>query len=378
MGAHAVLSASASHRWLVCTPSARLERQFPDKGSPYAAEGTTAHALAERTLKGYLAGGAAEVSCEDKEMQEAVQRYVDTCVEKIGAARHASPDAKVLVEHRLDFSAFVPDGFGTGDMVIVSDGGLEICDLKYGKGVRVEADHNSQMMLYALGALAEYGWLYDIGHVRMTIIQPRIDNISSWALSEAELLNWGAKVRRIAKEAYEGKGEYKPGDHCRFCKARAVCRAYADAMKAHIDKDLKPGPELEDFEIADILEHAKEIKNWLDGVEAYAMGKALSGSKWPGMKLVAGRSARKITDEAAAAASLMAAGYSDIYRPRSLRTLTDLEKLCGKKKLAEVLGANIQRTKGKPALVPESDKRPELEISTVMDDFKNTPIEEEE
>ena len=304
MGAHALLSASASHRWLVCTPSARLESQFPDAGSPYAEEGTRAHALAEKTLRDFLAGGDGRVSCEDKEMQEAVQLYVDTCVEKINAAWKVSPDAKILVEARLDFSAFVPQGFGTGDVVIVSDGGLEVCDLKYGKGVRVETEKNSQMMLYALGALHEYGWLYDIGHVRMTIIQPRIDNISSWEISETELLRWGMQVKAIARQAFAGEGEYKAGPHCRFCRARATCRAYAEAMKAHIVEGFKPGPELEDHEISDILEHSKEIKNWLDGVEAYALGKALSGTKWPGLKLVAGRSTRKIADEAAAEAGL--------------------------------------------------------------------------
>ncbi len=374
MGAHALLSASASHRWLVCTPSARLESHFPDAGSSYAEEGTRAHALAEQTLKDFLNGGDGRVSCDDKEMQEAVQRYVDLCAEKISAAWKVSADAKILVEHRLDFSAFVPQGFGTGDLVIVSDGGLEVCDLKYGKGVRVEAEKNSQMMLYALGALHEYGWLYDIGRVRMTIIQPRIDNISSWEISETELLNWGMRVKAIAQKAFAGEGEYKAGPHCRFCRARATCRAYAEAMKAHIVEGLRPGPELEDHEISDILEHSKEIKNWLDGVEAYALGKALSGTKWPGLKLVAGRSTRKIADEAAAAASLMAAGYSGIYRPQSLRTITELEKLCGKKHFAEILGANIQKSEGKPALVPESDKRPEMTVGDFRDDFEGIPL----
>lgn len=369
--AHAVLSASASHRWLVCTPSAQLERQFPDKGSPYAAEGTAAHALAEETLRKFLAGGDATVKSDDKEMQEAIQVYVDACVEKIIAARQASPDAKVLVEERLDFSAFVPEGFGTGDMVIVSDGGLEIVDLKYGKGVRVAAEKNSQMMLYALGALSAYGWLYDIGRIRMTIIQPRMDNISSFELTEEELLRWGRQVKAIAARAYAGEGDFKPGEHCRFCKARTVCRAYAESMKAHIKEDFAPGPELDPAEIADIVEHAKEVKTWLDSIEAYAMGKALSGTKWPGLKLVAGRSTRKIVDEAAAAELLLAAGVEDIYKPASLKTLTALEKLCGKKRFAEILGANITKSDGKPTLVPESDKRKELEIGDVADEFKD-------
>lgn len=368
---HAFLSASASHRWLVCTPSAKLESQFPDKGSPYAAEGTAAHALAEETLRGFLAGGDGIVKSENAEMREAIQLYVDACIEKIIAARKSSPDAKVLVEERLDFSEFVPEGFGTGDLVIVSDGGLEIVDLKYGKGVRVAAEKNSQMMLYALGALTAYGFLYDISKVRMTIIQPRLDNISSYELTEEELLRWGEKARTIAEKAMAGEGEFKPGEHCRFCKARTVCRAYAEEMKSHIKDDFAPGSELEDFEIADIVLHAKEVKNWLDGIEAYAMGKALSGTKWPGLKLVAGRSTRKIVDEAAAAEQLLAAGIEDIYKPASLKTLTALEKLCGKTRFAEILGANITKSAGKPTLVPGSDKRKEMEIGDISDEFKD-------
>jgi len=368
---HAFLSASASHRWLVCTPSAKLESQFPDKGSPYAAEGTAAHALAEETLRGFLAGGDGIVKSENAEMREAIQRYVDACIEKIIAARKSSPDAKVLVEERLDFSEFVPEGFGTGDLVIVSDGGLEIVDLKFGKGVRVAAEKNSQMMLYALGALTAYGFLYDISKVRMTIIQPRLDNISSYELTEEELLRWGEKARTIAEKAMAGEGEFKPGEHCRFCKARTVCRAYAEEMKSHIKDDFAPGSELEDFEIADIVLHAKEVKNWLDGIDSYAMGKALSGTKWPGLKLVAGRSTRKIVDEAAAAEQLLAAGIEDIYKPASLKTLTALEKLCGKTRFAEILGANITKSAGKPTLVPESDKRKEMEIGDISDEFKD-------
>lgn len=367
--AHAILSASASHRWLVCTPSARLESRFPDKGSPYAAEGTKAHSLAEETLWRFLAGGDSTVCCEDGEMREAVQFYVDVCIEKITAARNASPDAKILVEERLDFSEYVPQGFGTGDAVIVSDDGLEVVDLKYGKGVRVEAVENSQMMLYALGALSAYGWLYNVGRVRMTIVQPRLDNVSTSEISDDALYLWGRKVQRLAAKAFAGEGEFKPGEHCRFCKARNTCRAYAEAMKAHIREDLRPAPELQDDEIADIVQHAKEVKNWLDGVEAYALGRALSGTKYPGMKLVAGRSTRKIADESAAAAVLLSAGYNDIYRPQSLRTLTELEKLCGKKHFAELLGANLTKSEGKPALVPASDKRPELDLGDIREDF---------
>lgn len=367
---HAVLSASSSHRWLRCTPSARFEMKFPDKGSPYAEEGTRAHALAEEALRCFLGDDARAVLCEcgDAEMQEAVGRYVDVCVEKITAARSASPDALIRVEERLDFSEFVPQGFGTGDMVIISDCGLEVVDLKYGKGVPVSAEGNSQMRLYALGALAAYGWLYDLHRIRMTIVQPRLDSVSSDEMSEGELLAWGAKVKTIATEAYAGRGEFHAGEHCRFCKARTACRAYAEEMRRHIRGDFLPGAELEPDEIADIVRHAKDVKSWLESVEAYALGRALTGDTFPGLKLVAGRSVRKIKDETAAAASLAGAGYADIYKPQSLKTITELEKLCGKKKFAELV--ECAKPAGKPTLVPESDKRPALEVGDIRKDFE--------
>ena len=368
--AHAVLSASASHRWLMCTPSARLERNFEDTTSPYAEEGTKAHALAEKTLTGFLKNGKSQAEYpENIEMQEAVQRYVDVCIEKINGARQISKDSQVKVEQRLDFSNWVPEGFGTGDMVIISDEFLEIIDLKYGKGVPVSAINNSQMRLYALGMFDAYGYLYGADEVRMTIVQPRLDSISTETISVKDLLAWGEEVKEKAKIAFAGKGEFCAGAHCRFCKARHTCRAHADYELKNIKEDLQ-APELEDFEISDILLRAKGIKTWLDGLEAYALGKALDGYDWPGMKLVEGRSNRKITDDSKAVHILVEAGYNpdDIYKPQALRSITDLEKLCGKKTFSELLSGVIEKPPGKPTLVSEKDKRKALDCN-IKNDF---------
>lgn len=362
-GTHAILSASSSSRWLACPPSARINAELPETTSIYAEEGTKAHALAEKTLKGYLAGGPAEVQSDNEEMKEAVQRYVDVCIEKINAAKAASPDAVVHVEFRLDFSTYVPDGFGTGDMVIVSDKSLEICDLKYGKGVPVSAEGNTQMRLYALGAVEEFGMLYAFDTVHMTIIQPRLDSVSTDTLSAGKLLDWGRSIIPVAKEAYDGKGEFQAGDHCRFCKFRPRCKALAAYMTEKTA--LRKKQTLTDLETVSILRAAKDIKRWLTDLEDYALGKALDGYDWPGMKLVEGRSKRVITDPDAAAAALIDKGFDAdaVYKPRELQTLTALEKLVGKKSLAEALGGLIEKPDGKPTLVELSDKRPPLDIT---------------
>ena len=368
---HAVLSASASSRWLHCTPSARLERKFPDASSPYAEEGTLAHAYAERFLNLFLKTGKTTVAIKDNaEMQEAVQSYVSICVEKINEARTASPDAQIKVEQRLDFSRWVPEGFGTGDMVMVSDKYFEIVDLKYGKGVPVSAVSNSQMRLYALGMYEAFGYLYGADEVRMTIVQPRLDSVSTETISVNNLLAWGEEVKKKAKIAFTGKGEFCAGSHCRFCKARNTCRAHAEYELKNVKEDLQTA-ELEDFEISDILLRAKGIKTWLDGLEAYALGKALDGYDWPGMKLVEGRSNRKITDDVIAANNLLNAGFGadEIYKPQTLRSITDLEKLCGKKMFVELMSGVIEKPQGKPTLVSVDDKRQALEIANIKNDF---------
>ncbi|MBS6714284.1 MAG: DUF2800 domain-containing protein [Dialister sp.] len=369
--AHAILSASASSRWLRCTPSARLERKFPDASSPYALEGSRAHERAEYFLNRFLKTGDSNVLIrEDVEMNDAVQIYVNICVEKINEARTASPDAQIKVEQRLDFSRWVPEGFGTGDMVMVSDKYFEIVDLKYGKGVPVSAINNSQMRLYALGMYEAFGYLYGADEVRMTIVQPRLDSVSTETISVDDLLTWGEEVKKKAKIAFAGKGEFCAGNHCRFCKARNTCRAHAEYELKNVKEDLQTA-ELEDFEISDILLRAKNIKTWLDGLESYALGKALDGYDWPGMKLVEGRSNRKITDDTIAANNLMNAGFGadEIYKPRALRSITDLEKLCGKKMFSELMSGVIEKPPGKPTLVSADDKRQAIELRNVKNDF---------
>lgn len=369
--AHAILSASASSRWLHCTPSARLERKFPDTSSLYAEEGTQAHAYAEQFLNLFLKTGKTTVAIKDNaEMQEAVQSYVNICVEKINEARTASPDAQIKVEQRLDFSRWVPEGFGTGDMVMVSDKYFEIVDLKYGKGVPVSAVNNSQMRLYALGMYEAFGYLYGADEVRMTIVQPRLDSVSTETISVEDLLTWGEEVKKKAKIAFKGEGDFCAGNHCRFCKARNTCRVHAEYELKNVKEDLQTA-ELEDFEISDILLRAKGIKTWLDGLEAYALGKALDGYNWPGMKLVEGRSNRKITDDVIAADNLLNAGFGAeaIYKPRALRSITDLEKLCGKKMFSELMSGVIEKPPGKPTLVSADDKRQAIELQNVKNDF---------
>lgn len=372
MGAHAILSASSSHRWLKCSPSARWELKFPDKTSAYAEEGTRAHALAEKTLKTFRNGGSPEVVSDDAEMKEAIQSYVDTVVEKFTEARQASPDARLLIEQHLDFSKWVPQGFGTGDCLIISDKILEVCDLKYGKGVEVSAQGNSQMRLYALGAIEAQEMFWGFDKVRMTIIQPRIGNISSEEMSVEDLKTWGAIAHQRALLAFEGKGQLTAGDHCRFCRCRTVCRTYAAYMTTPLKEAFKMPQELQPDEISEIVLKAKKIKNWLEDIETYALVQAMDGKKLPGLKLVAGRSVRKIINPDLAAGKLLESGYKpeEIYKPQSLQTMTELKKLCGAKKLEALLEGNMETTKRSPALVPESDKRPELSINRV-EEIKN-------
>lgn len=379
---HAVCSASSAGRWFMCPPSAWLNAALPDIVSEAAKEGTKAHALAEKVLKAFLAGGDGIVKNDadhPAEMVEAVQKYVDICIEKINAARKASPDAQVYVERMLDYSTWVPDGFGTGDCVMVSDDTLEVIDFKYGKGVRVEAEGNPQMRLYALGMLDAFGLLYDADIIRMTIVQPRIDNIATSEMHRADLLAWIASKKQVIAEAAAGTGKRAAGPHCRFCKVKATCRTLAEYELQNVKEDLKAS-ELTDAEIADIVERAASIKRWLTAIEEYALQEALDGKTIPGLKVVAGRSVRKISDADRAAQLLKDAGYSDIYKPMELKTLTALEKEIGKKKLAGVLADVIQKPEGKPTLVPESDRRPALALQTLdkNKDFDDSLISKKE
>lgn len=372
---HALLGASSSARWLVCTPSARLESMFPDEQSPYAAEGTIAHDLAESILRHKLEGKKApKLDDYSTEMVEAVNRYVDICEEKVNEARARSSDAEVMIEAKLDFSRWVPEGFGTGDMVIVADGILEVIDLKYGKGVPVSAIENTQMRLYALGAYDVNEFLYDVKSVRMTIVQPRLDSVSTDEMALEELLDWGEEIKPIAQRAWEGVGECTPCDYCNFCKARHTCRALADTCLTAFYKDGgKLNQLLTDQEVSDILAMKDLITKWIKGVYDFAYEKALSGEKqWPGYKLVEGTSRRTITDPDAAAQTLLDNGYKekDIFKPRELEGITNLQKVLGKKGVAKYLEAYIDKPEGKPTLVPESDKRPAINtIDSMANEF---------
>lgn len=374
---HALLGASSSARWLVCTPSARLEAMFPDEQSPYAAEGTVAHDLAEAILRHKLEGKKApKLDDYSTEMIEAVNRYVDICEEKVNEARARSSDAEAMIEARLDFSRWVPEGFGTGDMVIVADGILEVIDLKYGKGVPVSAVENTQMRLYALGAYDVNEFLYDIKTVRMTIVQPRLDSVSTDEMALEELLDWGEDIKPIAQRAWDGIGECTPCDYCNFCKARHTCRALANTC---LDTFYKNGGKLNqlltDGEVSDILAMKDLITKWIKGVYDFAYEKALAGEKqWPGFKLVEGTSRRTITDPDAAAKTLLDNGYKEeeIFKPRELEGITNLQKVLGKKGVAKYLEAYIDKPEGKPTLVPESDKRPAINtVETMMNEFED-------
>ena len=361
MRKHAILSASSAHRWLNCPPSARLEEHFPDEPSPYAEEGTKAHKIAE----GILLDKIDEPADGTNEMFEYVSRYVEVVLEKW------IPGAQLYVEQRLDFSPWVPEGFGTGDAVIVSDDVLEIIDLKYGKGVQVSAENNPQLRLYALGAYNEFGALYDFQTVRMTIVQPRLDHVSTEELSLDELLAWGESIKPIAQQAYEGKGEFKAGPHCRFCKARRTCRARAEYHMELARYEFKDPDLLSIEEIAEILKQAEDLAAWAKEIKEHALTLAFrDGVKIPGFKVVEGRSTRKITDEAALAERLAAEGYDPFKRV--LKTITELEKTVGRKRFAELAADLIEKPPGRPTLVPESDKRPE--INSAVLDFKKEEI----
>ena len=369
---HAVLSASSAHRWLNCTPSVRLEQDFEDRETDAAAEGTAAHAMAEHKLRRAMKLQSKKpVSTYDNdEMDEYTSDYTHFVLETLAEARKTCPDAILLIEQRLDFSSWVPEGFGTGDALIVADEMLHIIDLKYGQGILVEAEHNPQMMLYALGALSIFDGLYDIRTVSMTVFQPRRENISTWTIPVTELTDWAEHtLKPLAALAYKGEGEYHPGAWCVFCRAAVRCRARADANMEMARLDFALPPLLSDAEIADLMGKLDELIKWADEIKAYALDGALHhGKQWPGWKLVEGRSVRKYTDEDAVIAAANAAGYRDIFR-KTLLPITEMEKLMGKQTFAEVLGDCVHKPAGKPTLVPESDKRPAM--NTAKQDFND-------
>lgn len=375
MGQHALLSASSAHRWLKCTPSPILEQQFEEQSSAFAEEGTAAHELAEYKLKRYLGQECTlpESKYHSDEMDRCTDEYVEYAAELIAQAKAVSKDPVVLIEQKLDFSCYVPEGFGTGDLVIVSDSMLEICDLKYGKGVEVSAKDNPQMKLYAIGALNLFDSLYDIKAVRMHIFQPRLENISTYEMSVEDIIKW-AETELIDKAqlAIKGEGDFVPGEHCRFCRARHTCRARADSFLEMAKYDFKPPHLLADEEVSQLLEKAHMLALWANDLWAYATESAINdGKEWKGYKIVEGRTNRKYSDEQKVADTLITAGYSDIYK-QSLLGIGEMEKKIGKKVFTELLDALVIKPEGKPTLVPERDKRSAINtIKTAEADFIN-------
>ena len=386
---HAKLSASGAAKWLNCPGSISLESEFPDKSSPEADEGTMAHALGELKINHALENIttnqfvrrcnklARENNYESipADMQEYTDAYCDYVMEMYNRHKESCTDTTIAVEKRLDFSDYAPGGFGTGDCVIVSNGVLDIVDLKYGKGILVTATDNPQLRLYALGALAEYDYLYDINSVRCTIFQPRKDNISESTVSVDELKEWGKMVKQKVELALSADAECKAGEYCdsHFCKARAVCRAYNEKRQELAKYDFVSPTRLSVEEIADILEIAPRISKWCDLVQSYALDQAVNkGVKFPGYKLVEGISRRKIVNEDSVKDVLTKNGFTeDEFIKKSLIGIGDMEKLVGKQLLSELIGEYIIKPVGAPCLVSEMDKRSEIgSTGSAIADFK--------
>lgn len=376
--AHALLSASGAHRWMTCTPSARLEENFPSKQTEYTLEGTLAHALAELKLrKTYEAMSTKKYNLEHKKIEvdkfykKEMETHTDTYADYIKQIMYTTKSPYIYIEYKTDFSKYVPDGFGTTDCVIIEGNTLHVIDFKYGQGVPVSAERNPQMLLYALGIYEANSIIYDIKTIKLAIVQPRLDNTSEWELPIEDLLKWGEEVvKPKAEEAYIGLGEFVPGEHCRFCKAKAECRARAEANIEALEVRKTTNPNLlSNEEIGKILKDTIDVEDWLKDLKDGALNKILNGEKVEGWKAVEGRSNRVITNVDEAFETLKNAGYNEavLYERKPLG-LSALESLVGKKKLGELMGTYIDKPKGKPALVESSDKRPDYVAGTTAEE----------
>lgn len=386
---HALLSASVSSRWMHCTPAPRLEEKFGVKtDSAYAKEGTLAHAFCalylEHDALHKISDGEFSAEMErlmsdelfTEDMLGYVDQYVDYCTGQYTEALAHEKQASMFVEQKLDLREFIPEGFGTADCCVISDDVLEVIDFKYGMGVPVYADWNSQLMLYGLGALQIFGGIYDIKEVLLTIIQPRIDNISSFQISVEGLNNWAInELKPKARMAWNGEGELRPGDWCKFCSVKARCKAlYQEQMKI-AKADFAEDPRmLSDADIADIVRRAPGFTTWVNSVADYALGQAVNnGKQWPGLKLVEGRSTRKWVDPDLAEKTIRERCPEipdDTLYVTKLNTLTAIEKAVGKKEFASMLSDIVVKPAGAPTLVPEEDKRPAIGISQAVKDFQ--------
>lgn len=368
---HAVLSASSANRWLHCPPSVRLSEGYMDKASVFAMEGTSAHELCEYRLRSAL-GMEAENPTENldfynTEMEECAEGYATYILELVEKSKENCSDPVVMVEQRVDFSRYVPEGFGTADCIIIDDETLNIVDYKHGKGVEVSAEDNPQMKLYALGALELFDCLYDISKVQMTIFQPRLSNVSVFVMDKADLLNWANdELTAKAELAFEGKGELCCGEWCKFCKAKANCKERAKVNMEMAQYEFRKSSLLTDEEVVKILSRIDELTSWASDVKNFALEQAVRGKQWPGWKVVEGRSNRKYTDEGAVAQVVKNAGYNPY--DEKIMGITNMTKMLGKEKFNELLGDFVERPQGKPTLVTEDDNRPEM--NTAKEDFK--------
>lgn len=373
MGVHARFSPSAGKRYLSCPPALLLEEQFEDEQSPYALEGSAGHSLAEHLIKKHLKVRSKRPVSDyfSDELVEAVEEYVSYVIGEIEEAKRSCTNPVFAVEQRIDLGLHVKDCFGTADMVIITDNKVHIIDLKLGKGVMVDAEENVQLMIYGLGVLDITEMLYDIKKVELTIVQPRLEHLSTWVLPAEKLHCWGEQeFEPKARMALTGEGDYKAGDWCRFCKARFTCRARSEEFLSLAKMEFKEPPLLSDEEMAEVLQKADELNKWAEEVYTYAQNEAVVHHKeWPGFKLVEGRSNRKYTDEEKAVDAAKKAGYTDIFRA-SLIGITEMERLMGKKTFKEVLGQLVYKPQGKVTLVPVSDKREPINLATAESDFK--------
>ncbi|MBC1605686.1 DUF2800 domain-containing protein [Listeria rocourtiae] len=384
--AHAKLSASGSSRWLNCTPSISLESKFPEQegGGIFAREGTLAHSFGELILQRFnreidkakfirKRNLLKNHELYDETMIDHVEVYTSVVIEKFQEAHAEDDDAVLSIEQRLDYSKWARGGFGTGDAVIVGNGVVEIVDLKYGKGVPVFAEENSQLMLYGLGAYHAFESVYDLHTVKMTIVQPRLDSITEFEMDVSDLLDWADNVvKPAALLADKGEGELVPGSWCKFCKAKSICKARAEANLTFTSYDFKDPRLMQPDEIGAVLRQAAELSSWADDVKKFALKEVeAKGVKFPGWKLVEGRSNRKYVDEETIIGVLELEGYSeDELMNKKMKGIGDLEKLVGKKKVDTILGDLIVKSPGRPTLVLESDKRKEISLkSAAVDDF---------
>lgn len=377
MPQHARLNSSASYRWLNCPPSVLLSEKVPDQTSPYAMQGTDAHTLCaylvEKALGRDPNDPTENLDYYDQEMQDCAEGYAAFVMEEYSKIKQTCSDADVLIEQRVSFAKWVPEGFGTADCIILSDGMAEVIDYKHGLGILVSAETeefggNPQLMCYCLGVIQMFDGIYDIDTVKMAIYQPRRDNISTHTMTKAELLRWADEVLApTAQLALKGEGEFKAGSHCQFCKVKATCRKRAEYNLELAKYDFEMPAELEDYEIDAILMKIDQFTSWAADVKEYALNQALLGTDYGHFKVVEGRSNRKYTNDDDVASAVQKAGY-DPYE-KKLLGITAMTSLLGKKKFEELLGGLTYKPPGKPTLVSKTDKRPPMK-NTAENDFK--------